>query len=57
MFFEAARVVCVLLTSNSSEAKQFMKDMLKVNQCQMDTDNVEYLDAFFKTFDIDDNGG
>jgi len=38
------------------EAKQFMKDMLKVNQCQMDTDNVEYLDAFFKTFDIDDNG-
>lgn len=39
-----------------TEAKQFMKDMLKVNNCSMDVNNVEYLDTFFKTFDIDDNG-
>jgi len=39
-----------------SEAKDFMKDMLKVNSVTMDLNNVAYLDTFFKTFDTDDNG-
>jgi len=39
-----------------TEAKDFMKDMLKVNSVKVDLNNVTYLDTFFKTFDTDDNG-
>jgi len=39
-----------------AEAKDFMADLLKVNSVKVDLTNVTYLDTFFRSFDMDENG-
>lgn len=41
---------------DQAEAKDFMADLLKVNSVRVDLTNVTYLDTFFRSFDMDENG-